>query len=64
VDGALSLFIDEQGRVQRVRADEPKLPEAFERPSRCLQGRELFTGTAGAHRPRLSRKAARCEGGR
>jgi hypothetical protein len=28
--GLLSLFIDEQGRVQSVWADEPKFPEAFE----------------------------------
>lgn len=28
--GVLSLFIDEQGRVQRINFDEPSLPEAFE----------------------------------
>ena len=32
--GILSLFIDEQGRVQRVDAEEPTLPPAFEQVAR------------------------------
>jgi len=32
--GILSLFIDEQGRVQRVDAEEPTLPPAFEQAAR------------------------------
>jgi hypothetical protein len=32
--GILSLFIDEQGRVQRIDAEEPALPRAFEQVAR------------------------------
>jgi len=32
--GILLLFIDEQGRVQRVDAEEPTLPPAFEQVAR------------------------------
>jgi len=32
--GILSLFIDEQGRVQRVDAEEPTLPPTFEQVAR------------------------------
>ncbi|MBD9666161.1 energy transducer TonB [Variovorax sp. VRV01] len=34
VVGILSLFIDEQGRVQRVDAEESRLPPAFEQAAR------------------------------
>ncbi|SEB12151.1 energy transducer TonB [Variovorax sp. YR216] len=30
----LSLFIDEDGQVRRIRAEEPRLPEAFEQAAR------------------------------
>ena len=32
--GILSLFIDEEGRVQRIAANEPSLPPAFEQAAR------------------------------
>ncbi|WP_167481181.1 energy transducer TonB [Acidovorax cavernicola] len=32
--GILSLFIDEQGHVERVDAEEPTLPPAFEQAAR------------------------------
>jgi hypothetical protein len=32
--GVLSLYIDEQGRVRRIEADEPALPAAMERAAR------------------------------
>jgi hypothetical protein len=32
--GILSLFIDDEGKVQRIEAEEPSLPEAFEQAAR------------------------------
>lgn len=56
--GILSLFIDEQGRVQRITFDEPSLPEAFERAARETFAAAQFTpgeidGTAVKSRLRI-----------
>lgn len=43
--GVLLLFIDEQGRVQRIEAEEPTLPPAFEQAAReAFLGAEFSPG--------------------
>lgn len=46
--GVLSLFIDEQGRVQLIEAEEPALPPAFEQAAReAFMGAEFSPGEVG-----------------
>jgi hypothetical protein len=48
--GVLALYIDEQGRVRRVEAEPPALPEAMERAAReAFMGARFSPGQVDGH---------------